>query len=1029
MVFAGGLAGAEAVSTGQTSTAAPLPAITNLFQIRQLGLQNTGTSHPIRLEGQVCWVSPTHRTFAMMDTSGGVILEMEWLNQPLSIGQRVRLTGAGTVLKTGNIFRIGVDGLVVDDDGVHPMTERTGAVFLKAGRIPIQVEWFNGTGPFGLEVNCEGPDLPRRRINDSELFRGPRETTSRVNGLDYRCYEGSEWTELPDFNGLKPVKTGTVDNFDLAVRTRDEGVGFQFSGFFDVPRNGIYKFHLISDDGSRLSVGEPNVQVEVIGQSQLPVPRQMFIGQLLDEAEDGSWSQIEGKVTQVWPAEEGLRMDLSVGLARMEVEVTDKVERPESVLMNSLVRVTGFCQGACNSDGLKVPNLLLVPSRRLIERVAPPTTAGVTNTNPAGLPVLTTAVEVHHLKRAEAQLGYPAKVRGVVTSIDPGPPGFTLQDSTGGLYVQGGDPVRVGEFVEVEGVTDPGSFAPMLRPSRINRLGEGRLPEPIHPAWDQLMNGSLDAQYVEIEGIITAVAGDGVQFLTHGGTITARLQSGLNLEKMERFENTLVRIRGVLLADWNAQTHQVKLGEIRIFYPDVTVENPAPADVFSGPYKTPTDLLLFDPQASLFQRIRMSGQIVHLGKEVCFMMAGPNGVRFVANKPGTLRVGDTVNVAGYPQLGGASPLLRDAVVRKTGQTALPEARRLSPDNLTSAEYDSTRVQVEGVLTGVRETGMELMLEMQDGAQSFVARLTGQSEFPRSLPIGGRLELTGVYAVQTGNQALDHSISTFELLLDSPANVKILARPPWWTLRRLLVMVGMLACILVIALLWITQLRRKVEERTVQLKEQIQKRQSIEQHRAMEQERARIAQDLHDELGSGLTEIGMLVTVPAPAGNSNQHLDHIGDRARRMVTALDEIVWAMNPKHDSVESLGSYFCLYADRFLKLANITCHLKGTLDLPGTTLNPIHRHEFFLAFKEALTNVVRHSGATEVRLSIRIIGNRLRLSLADNGGGLGSAQPTPGMDGLANMRTRMEKLGGRFAIASQAGRGTTLRFYLPLN
>ena len=428
----------------------------------------------------------------MMDTSGGVILEMEWLNQPLSIGQRVRLTGAGTVLKTGNIFRIGVDGLVVDDDGVHPMTERTGAVFLKAGRIPIQVEWFNGTGPFGLEVNCEGPDLPRRRINDSELFRGPRETTSRVNGLDYRCYEGSEWTELPDFNGLKPVKTGTVDNFDLAVRTRDEGVGFQFSGFFDVPRNGIYKFHLISDDGSRLSVGEPNVQVEVIGQSQLPVPRQMFIGQLLDEAEDGSWSQIEGKVTQVWPAEEGLRMELSVGLARMEVEVTDKVERPESVLMNSLVRVTGFCQGACNSDGLKVPNLLLVPSRRLIERVAPPTTAGVTNTNPAGLPVLTTAVEVHHLKRAEAQLGYPAKVRGVVTSIDPGPPGFTLQDSTGGLYVQGGDPVRVGEFVEVEGVTDPGSFAPMLRPSRINRLGEGRLPEPIHPAWDQLMNGSLD---------------------------------------------------------------------------------------------------------------------------------------------------------------------------------------------------------------------------------------------------------------------------------------------------------------------------------------------------------------------------------------------------------------------------------------------------------------------------------------------------------------------------------------------------------
>jgi signal transduction histidine kinase len=199
---------------------------------------------------------------------------------------------------------------------------------------------------------------------------------------------------------------------------------------------------------------------------------------------------------------------------------------------------------------------------------------------------------------------------------------------------------------------------------------------------------------------------------------------------------------------------------------------------------------------------------------------------------------------------------------------------------------------------------------------------------------------------------------------------------------------------------------------------------------MEHERARIAQDLHDELGSGLTEIGMLAALPVgTATPASRPLDQIGDRARHMVTALDEIVWAMNPKHDSLESLGSYLCLYADRFLKLANITCRLRGSLDLPGQTLNPIHRHEFFLAFKEALTNIVRHSRATEVRLSLRIIGNRLRLSLTDNGSGLRSAHPTPEMDGLANMRRRLEKMGGRFAIAGQAGRGTILRFYLPLN
>ena len=83
----------------------------------------------------------------------------------------------------------------------------------------------------------------------------------------------------------------------------------------------------------------------------------------------------------------------------------------------------------------------------------------------------------------------------------------------------------------------------------------------------------------------------------------------------------------------------------------------------------------------------------------------------------------------------------------------------------------------------------------------------------------------------------------------------------------------------------------------------------------------------------------------------------------------------------------------------------------------------------QEALTNVVRHSGATEVRLGVRLIGGRLRLSIADNGGGLASDVTKEGSDGLVNMRARLKKMGGRFEIASKPGRGTTLRFYVPLN
>jgi len=1030
LLFVEGLVCAQTGPLSQDLVPAPLPAITNLSQLRELGLQNPCLSHPLRLEGQVCWVNPSEKTFALVDATGGLVLRMEWLNQPLGLGQRVRLTGAATVFKGGNIFKMGIDGLVLNNDGLHPMIEQAGAIYLKAGKVPIRLDWFNGEGLFGLTTTFEGPGLPRQWIADSALFRKPDNAASWVPGLDYRCYEGG-WQDLPDFDELKPVKTGVADNFNLGVRTRDEEVGLQFTGYLDVPRDGLYTFHVSSDDGSRLSIGEPNVRVEILGQRELPVPRPIFIGQLLDEAEDGSWSQIEGRVTQIRPGSAGLEMELGVGTARMEVRVNPAIDGSKMPLMDSLIRVTGFCLGGYNSDGSRVPNLLLVPGGRFIEIMAPPGGTAGTNTLPAALPFLTKAAEVHQLKREKAELRYPVKVRGVVTSVDAGPPGFTLHDSTGGVYVQGADPVRLGDFVEVEGLTDPGVFAPMLRPGRIQQLGEGRLPEPIVPTWDQLMNGSLDAQYVEIEGIVTTGILGNMQFLTHGGAITIELINGLNPMDMKQYENTLIRVRGVLFADWNPDTHQVKLGEIRLFDPQVTVENPTPVDRLSAPYKTPTELMQFDPQASLFQRIRMSGQIVYVGEAACFMMAGDSGVRFMPKTPAEFQVGDLVEVVGFPQLGGAAPLLREAMVRKTGNAALPEARRLPPGNLSAAQFDATRVSVEGVLTGTREeAGPQMVLEMQDGAQNFVARLDGGNDFLRLLPIGSRLELTGVYAFEGGNQIWDRDLGSFELLLDSLTDVKVMARPPWWTLRRLLAMVGILVCILVVAVLWITQLHRKVEERTVQLEEQIQKRQSIEQYRAMEHERARIAQDLHDELGSGLTEIGMLAALPAgAAAPASRPMDQIGDRARHMVTALDEIVWAMNPKHDSLESLGSYLCLYADRFLKLANINCRLRGSFDLPGQTLNPIHRHEFFLAFKEALTNIVRHSGATEVRLSLRIIGNRLRLSLTDNGSGLRSAQPTPEMDGLANMRRRLEKMGGRFTIAGQAGRGTILRFYLPLN
>jgi signal transduction histidine kinase len=193
----------------------------------------------------------------------------------------------------------------------------------------------------------------------------------------------------------------------------------------------------------------------------------------------------------------------------------------------------------------------------------------------------------------------------------------------------------------------------------------------------------------------------------------------------------------------------------------------------------------------------------------------------------------------------------------------------------------------------------------------------------------------------------------------------------------------------------------------------------------------VAQDLHDDLGAGLTEISVLGkqarSRSVADAQRGAYLAQMDDRAREMVGALDEIVWAMSPAQDSLGSLVSYFCLHADRFLGVANIAWQLDGAGGLPDVPVNSLCRHELFLAFKEALTNIVRHSGATEVRLGFQIENGQLHVTVADNGRGIAPDARTKHTDGLTNMRARMEKLGGRFELGGEPRRGTTLHFYVP--
>jgi signal transduction histidine kinase len=329
--------------------------------------------------------------------------------------------------------------------------------------------------------------------------------------------------------------------------------------------------------------------------------------------------------------------------------------------------------------------------------------------------------------------------------------------------------------------------------------------------------------------------------------------------------------------------------------------------------------------------------------------------------------------------------------------------------------------------------------MQIGKVLYNARLNAGPGGALQVPPGSRLELTGVYAIGS-----DKSLP-FELLLNSRSDVRVLALPSWWTGQHALVVVCVMVFLIFLGLVWIGLLHQQVGKRTLELstanrslKSEIAERKRAEnelvqtrlQH-LVEQERTRIARDLHDDLGSRVTRVVLLLDELAlqnrlPAAAAPEHPLGISAAAREVIQSLDETVWAVNPRNDTLPHLFNYLSHFAVEFLKAANVRCRLDFPDHPPARVISTEDRHNLFLAVKEALNNAVRHSHAMEVRLRAAVSEESLVLTIEDNGCGFETAPDHPSADGLRNMRQRMEEIGGRFEIASTPKTGTKVTLTL---
>lgn len=270
------------------------------------------------------------------------------------------------------------------------------------------------------------------------------------------------------------------------------------------------------------------------------------------------------------------------------------------------------------------------------------------------------------------------------------------------------------------------------------------------------------------------------------------------------------------------------------------------------------------------------------------------------------------------------------------------------------------------------------------------------------------------SLEPGRYTFRFKAATADGIMSAEKSVTLIVAPPFWkTWWFRLLAITLLGAIFYATVRYISQ--RNLKENVLRL----------EKETAVEKERYRISRDMHDELGSGLTKIAILTDVIKTNQSNNEYVDKISETARGLVDNLDEMVWALNPKNDSLDKLAAYIAHYAYEFLDNTGIACHV----DLPATIapqfISEEKRRNIFMVVKEFLNNTVKHSMASHFYLQLTQAEPAFEIMLKDDGKGFDTTKLSATGNGLKNMRQRMEDVGGSVVMASSPqGSSLTIAF-----
>lgn len=651
----------------------------------------------------------------------------------------------------------------------------------------------------------------------------------------------------------------------------------------------------------------------------------------------------------------------------------------------------------------------------------------------------TTAAAIRSLPVERAREKLPAQLTATVSFVEGAGGTVFVQDATAGthLHFKPARPdLRVGDQVQVQGVTMAGLYLPGIEVETATVLGHAEPPAAVTASYDDLATGRYHYQRVIVEGIgrtLTLLDENRSLLRLAMGSRVIEVRVDAPLEEAPTLIDARLHITALAAGGINDRRQLV--------FPYLRVSDWSDVSIDSAP--PPPETLSVLPAAGLLHfgvgdgpqgRVRIAGTVLAafddgrvflrdsspLPQEIETLDKTPQApsIQVTLTAGSSVKVGDVVEVLGFPVMQGFSATLADATLLQAEAGAPPIAPVVSLAALMNGSHDADLVTLSPAVVINDElrarVGYEIRCSLADA--TLTALWLGAE--PPQLEIGASYRLTGICLVESSMDKGFRSLPTrASLLLRGADDVQLLGSAPFWTSRHLLIAVGVLVGAMLLTLAWVHLQRRQIRRL---------ERRIIDQ--ATAEERQRIAREFHDTLEQDLAGLRLRLdaatTRPldekasALLEASRNLVSRIQAEARNLVADLRENVDATSLA-DSLRQLGAEVCEH----FHSVNLDVQDLGGLSLPVA-------HHLRMIAHEAVTNVLKHAAATDLKLYLAATDHQLTLCISDNGRGFAAEKETQGKAGhfgCIGIRERCRKINANVLWESQPGRGSSLTVTLP--